>query len=302
VTLVLVVLLEVLFILTHPCGLLVIHTGTLNASNFILKSIAKVNSLNSQDACGTVAHIIAMNKTWKMFVIQKSTVRHAKLLSVAALYFLISEIFSRFASDEMREHYFHRICILFFHALISIDWWPFATLTLFVMHAKYNNAKIYTPWFCRKLSSGYYMILCIIIFTFTIIRMDMMQKDLIANSILTLNLLYSLKGLKDAGAISLILGEFIFVKRGMYGYLLQYYRRELLFDIVEDMNTVQIIEEMSGIVHHESSEVVKGVAQDFGLQEFSFLNIGQILCELVKAVAQDLQSFDNTFENAEKIP
>lgn len=79
VTLVLVVHLEALMTLTHPWDLLVIHTVTLDASNFILKWIAKVNPLNSQDVCGTVAHIIAMNKTWKMYVIQKSTVRHAKL-------------------------------------------------------------------------------------------------------------------------------------------------------------------------------------------------------------------------------
>lgn len=179
--------------------------------------------------------------TYVIFFISQILLQpYALSLLMALTCFLLSQIVIILASNDISDQHFHRIWIFLCHGLLLIHWWPCVTCTLFIMHATYNDAKLYTPWFCKDSSSRYHWMLCITMTICTILRIDVMQKGMVATSILIMNLYYSLKGLKDNVVISVILYEFICAKRATYSYLLQYYRRELLFDVVEDKNIVQI--------------------------------------------------------------
>jgi len=193
-------------------------------------------------------------------------------------------VFTEFLDEKyLRTGFLHRYIGLICHVLLCCLWWPFLTWNLFII---YWNANIYTPWFkrsrrlfrlccrhCERLAKfrekplRSYWAFCIALIVITIDRICTMESDLLAKVILALNIFLAVKALDDDGAICLALDKYVCLKRALYVRWVVYRRRMLLSDTFEDINSVKIIEEMTGKVDEFSTEVVKNV----GLQELEFL-------------------------------
>lgn len=100
----------------------------------------------------------------------------------------------------------------------------------------------------------------------TINRIIMYETTLLAKIILFLNLYYILAALKEDGAISWVSEKYVALKRKIYASLIERRRRELLCEVIEDVENVKIIEEMTGKVDEFSEEVIRNV----GLEELEF--------------------------------
>jgi len=167
-----------------------------------------------------------------------------------------------------------------FQAALSYYSWPW--LTWFLCFNQSKQFREITPeWIHYSMSSWtdkrrrnnvYYLpeiywVLYTMQMCMTINRMFTLETTLLLNLVLVLNLCFTIKALNDEGAIIWVSSKYLVFKRRLYARLVVKRRRELLCEIIEDVQNVKIIEEMAGGVDESSPEVVRNI----GMEEFYFI-------------------------------
>jgi len=165
-------------------------------------------------------------------------------------------------------------------AVLSYYSWPWLTWFLFFDQSE-QFREITPEWilYCmssrtgkRRRNNVYYLpeiywVLYTMQMCMTINRMFTLETTLLLKLVLVLNLLYTIKSLNDDGAIIWASEKYLLFKRRLYARLVLKRRRELLCEIIEDVQNIKIIEEMAGGVDESSPEVVRNI----GMEEFDLI-------------------------------